>query len=671
MVIVTDEQPHETDVKSVSSPDVKSVSSLDDNDIFSGGEEDDLPMPNIKRAVSDGANNGLNNKSSYHSSHSAWSSESASYTRTKKRKERAVNRMNNGVLATPTNTSLRTSVDSTLSGSDSNIQFSLRSTELSRSIASFHSNQNHEQQQQQQHEAPTNNNYYEDIQDNVINQVDGNNENEGKNIRDETQQIRQASLFSGWQYVLLACSPMKRYRKRSSTITTLENQYFIAPPEENTTFIESIIYTMNGYGQDFVIWIYQSSFFAVLAICLTAYYTLVFAFAGVVVAMERASDGRCNFVFETESVFEMAFELSWTTFTTVGYGQVAPSGEDCYPIRVCCSFFAFIGLLFNSLSAAIFFSKLERVLTKASVTFSSSVCLQFATIDADRGASMDSYRKMGFGLGSLEGEAVPYPFLEFRIINDHANHKSRAVRNASCAALVSLSGKHADLMSSETQHSPELYKEFVTKSHSMDEFSEHNNTTSGSTTLSRASSKRKQNFYNAAKAAMKTSAPARLYKFSSLDSDESSKREEENADAILEIVDPSHRRSRSAERINRQQICLSESIRQTAIIVQENDTGKGQQATPEGRIYFPLELEQSTNPYMNKVWYLRHTLNANSPLLKHSVREKLKRDGVWDADLNTYQDMIASLVDFHKISITFKGTSSASNSLLFTQKVCE
>jgi len=586
--------------------DVKSLSSLDDNDLFPHHDDEDLPMPNMTRAISDGYQ-GL--RSSQHSSHSASWSESATYTRTKKRRETAVNRMNNGVLASSKSTN-RISMDSTSSASDSNIQFSLRSTELSRSITLSHSNQNQEQQQQQL-ESPTNNN---DESDDNNNQVDRTNGQEDNNTGEENQ-IQQKPFFtrccSGWQYVL-ACSPMKRYKKRSSAITTLENQYFIPPPEENTTFIESILYTMNGYGQDFVVWIYQASFFAVLVICLTAYYALVFAFAGVVVAMERASDGRCNFVTETlmssESVFELAFELSWTTFTTVGYGQVAPSGEDCYPIRVGCSFFAFMGLLFNSLSAAIFFSKLERVLTKASVTFSSSICLQFNTIDADRGARVDSYRKMGFGLRSVEGEAVPYPFLEFRIMNDHANHKSRAVRNASCAALVSLSGKHAELISGEAQQSSELYKEFVTKSFSID---------------------------------------------------------------VLEDASPNTtRKARPSARTTRMN-GLSDSIKQTAIIVQENDNGKGQQATPEGRVYFPLELEPSTNPYMSRVWYLRHTLNAKSPLLRYSVREKLKRDGVWDAELNTYQDIIASLVDFHKISVTFKGTSSASNSLLFTQKVCE
>eukprot|EP00984_Skeletonema_dohrnii_P038974 scaffold42824_cov161-Skeletonema_dohrnii-CCMP3373.AAC.3 len=626
----------------------------------------------MTRAISDGYQ-GL--RSSQHSSHSASWSESATYTRTKKRRETAVNRMNNGVLASNKSTN-RISMDSTSSASDSNIQFSLRSTELSRSITSSHSNQNQEQQQQQL-ESPTNNN---DESDDNNNQVDRNNGHEDNNMGEENQ-IQQKPFFtrccSGWQYVL-ACSPMKRYKKRSSAITTLENQYFIPPPEENTTFIESIMYTMNGYGQDFVVWIYQASFFAVLVICLTAYYALVFAFAGVVVAMERASDGRCNFVTETlmssESVFELAFELSWTTFTTVGYGQVAPSGEDCYPIRVGCSFFAFMGLLFNSLSAAIFFSKLERVLTKASVTFSSSICLQFNTVDADRGARVDSYRKMGFGLRSVEGEAFSYPFLEFRIINDHANHKSRAVRNASCAALVSLSGKHAELISGEAQQSSELYKEFVTKSFSMDVLEEASpkNTTGNSTTPRTAS--KKPSFYSAAKAVMKTNASVKSIASATagFDQDESGEptpSQEERADASAENVDPP-RRARPSARITRM-VSLSDSIKQTAIIVQENDNGKGQQATPEGRVYFPLELEPSTNPYMSRVWYLRHTLNEKSPLLRYSVREKLKRDGVWDAELNTYQDIIASLVDFHKIRVTFKGTSSASNSLLFTQKVCE
>ena len=542
---------------------------------------------------------------------------------------------------------------------------------------------------------------------------------------------------------MFACAPMKRYRKRSSGITTMENQYFIPPPEENTTFFESIIYTMNGYGQDFVVWLYQSSFFAVLAIFFMSYYALVFAFAGIALAGERASEGRCTYVTETlmssGSMFEFAFELSWTTFTTVGYGQVAPSGEGCYPLRIGCSFFAFMGLLFNATSAAIFFSKLERVLTKASVTFSSSVCLQFDTT-CGRGARMGKSR-MGVSLRSVQGEsvayehfsrpgeAIPYPFLEFRIVNDHANH-ARGVRNASCAALVSLSGEHAELISGEGQQSSEVYKEFVTRSSSLDDGlgSEPQSTATGKTGTKTPS------FYSVAKSVMKANnSPRKRRSSDQNESDEPLPSQEDNANASVENVDPackarepqnpttsktasktvsfysaaktvmkanapSSRPRRSSDPLPIQKdsaavekadparkvrpssrsrsqrlgmVGLTESIKQTAVIVQENDNGKGQQVTPEGRVFFPLELEPSTNPYMNRVWYLRHTLNAKSPLLRYSVREKLKRDGVWDAELNTYQDIIASLVDFHKISFTFKGTSSASNHLLFQQKVCE
>jgi hypothetical protein len=666
--------------------DGKSTGSVNNNDQLPHNDDtdDDFSMPKIilSRAVSDGINQG-----------GLRSASAPSYSRTKKRRGGAVTRMNNGVLASSSNPSMRRiTVDSMLSASDysalDDIQLSLRS-ELSRSITSSQSNQNQEQQQQYNELAPPpppTTTINDESNDHRINGHEHNNNVNEKQTQEE-QPFLSRCCNDGWRYVF-ACSPMKRYKKRSSSITMLENQYFIPPPEENTTFVKSILYTMNGYGQDFVVWIYQASFFAVLVISLTAYYALVFAFAGVVVAMENASDRRCTFVTDmllsSESAFEFAFELSWTTFTTVGYGTVAPSGEDCYPIRIGCSLFAFMGLLFNSLSAAIFFSKLERVLAKASVTFSSSICLQFETIDADRSARVDSYRSMGHRLSSVEGEAVPYPFLEFRIVNDHANYASRAVRNASCAALVSLSGKHAEMISGGVQESSELYREVVTKSFSVDE-TDHASPITSSTAngLSlpqyRPVGKTKPSFFSVAKTVAKSNALAASAKTKPTneqdESGEHTSSGEERASTSSENIDPAPAAIPSARRRRKRQdskmAFLSASIKQTAIIVQENDSGKGQQATPEGRVYFPLELEPSTNPYMKNVWYLRHTLNAKSPLLRYSVREKLKRDGAWDAEVNTYQDIIASLVDFHKINVTFKGTSSASNSLLFTQKVCE
>lgn len=52
----------------------------------------------------------------------------------------------------------------------------------------------------------------------------------------------------------------------------------------------------------------------------------------------------------TAARYEIAFDLSWSTFTTVGYGAVSPLSESsgCYAIRLVCALVAFVGVLFGS-----------------------------------------------------------------------------------------------------------------------------------------------------------------------------------------------------------------------------------------------------------------------------------------------------------------------------------
>ena len=139
---------------------------------------------------------------------------------------------------------------------------------------------------------------------------------------------------------------------------------------------------------------------------------------------------------------------------------------------------------------------------------------------------------------------------------------------------------------------------------------------------------------------------------------------------------------------------FSKSIVATALVVQESDLAIDKGGGPEGRVYYPLNLgkkrcifqweslllsklntlplhslEPSDHPYLRRVWYIRHTLDARSPLLKQSVRDKIKKDGGWDVQKCKYQDMLASLVDFYRIRVTFKGVSAVSNALVFAQKV--
>lgn len=124
------------------------------------------------------------------------------------------------------------------------------------------------------------------------------------------------------------------------------------------------------------------------------------------------------------------------------------------------------------------------------------------------------------------------------------------------------------------------------------------------------------------------------------------------------------RRSTTRQKIS----SLSESINETALIVQETDA-EGGDGGPEGRVYYPLKLEPSEHPYFRRVFYFRHRLDARSPLLKEEIREQVKNDGCWDSNRCTYSDILSSLVDFHRIRVTFKGTSAVSNALVFAQKV--
>lgn len=104
---------------------------------------------------------------------------------------------------------------------------------------------------------------------------------------------------------------------------------------------------------------------------------------------------------ETESDntrFSDAFALSWTTFTTVGYGMIytsvggdfQPNGPDgelatepgqCTWVVFLCTAEAFLGLLYAGMCAAILFGKVNRVQSHANIVFSNSVCLQYEEVE--------------------------------------------------------------------------------------------------------------------------------------------------------------------------------------------------------------------------------------------------------------------------------------------------
>ncbi|KAL7482716.1 hypothetical protein ACHAW6_008382 [Cyclotella cf. meneghiniana] len=495
-------------------------------------------------------------------------------------------------------------------------------------------------------------------------------------------------FFISQLYGLTGCfsifSPVRRYSKRrASTISVMDNQVFVPPPQD-LTFMGAVRNTLRGHGVDFVIWVNESSFLTVLILFLTTYYALVCIFAWILVQTDKKTDGRCALdadqIWTTYQQYELAFELSWSTFTTVGYGQVSPSGYEngCYPFRVLCASFAFLGLLFNSLSAAIFFSKLERYLTRSNITFTSSVCLRYGRSSSwmsggeygqflrradsrlslhfgspirtsGKGTSLADLRGCSdcsgspgsprfskstsqfggqeFGHGTMVKDKEdffpqadstsrkhPHPFLEFRIVNEHANYRMREIRNAHVSAMVQLTPDDAERMMNHASSAGQLLREYVTP------------------------------------APNRNSSPTKVF---------STKTSSASQSVASGLDDNSGHRPDSA-RLNNIKFL-------TAVTVQEEDSGIGKQAGPEGRVYFPLTLEPSSHPYFRRVWYIRHILDDRSPMLKPSVRNKIKNG--WDPSLCTYTDILSCLVDFRIIRMTLKGNSAVTNSMVFAQKV--
>lgn len=47
-------------------------------------------------------------------------------------------------------------------------------------------------------------------------------------------------------------------------------------------------------------------------------------------------------------------------------------------------------------------------------------------------------------------------------------------------------------------------------------------------------------------------------------------------------------------------------------------------------VYHPIKFTPDLHPRFSHVWYARHVLNAESPLVKRELRDIIARDGKWD-----------------------------------------
>ena len=128
--------------------------------------------------------------------------------------------------------------------------------------------------------------------------------------------------------------------------------------------------------------------------------------------------------------FYVPFQISWCTFSTVGFGGVAPlPAEPCRGLNLILALEAFIGVMYSSFCGAIFFAKVSRNESIANVSFSSAVCLQYkgnVTEKHDSSSAKDLETNP-----EIEHE-VSFPFLEMRALNEDAQFPGNERSNLEC-----------------------------------------------------------------------------------------------------------------------------------------------------------------------------------------------------------------------------------------------
>ena len=151
---------------------------------------------------------------------------------------------------------------------------------------------------------------------------------------------------------------------------------------------DDFTYEPNSWIKKYINWAFRTDFFSVFISFLAVFMFLIFTF-GVFLMLAGMGKGQCFIVGDgdftiTTSGLADGFALSWTTFTTVGYGAVYPAtgneyGKqfDCIWITIITTTESFIGLLYAGMCAAILFGKIGRIQSHAQVRFSDAICIEY------------------------------------------------------------------------------------------------------------------------------------------------------------------------------------------------------------------------------------------------------------------------------------------------------
>lgn len=451
--------------------------------------------------------------------------------------------------------------------------------------------------------------------------------------------------------------PPKQYRLSTRKTRPFWSTWNVSGADDDVEDLYKNHYSFASIMSRYLNWTYRTNFTFLLLHFAATFWTASMVWAAIILAASEFHPqclqvGGLDPTEISHHFFMDAYTLSWTTFSSVGYGLIYPQiGSNaaavdtrCADMNVLMALEAFFGNIFTAMCGAIIFGKIIHVHCFANLTFSCPIIINYGPGVANFDGDTENIE---------QGDAGHFPMLEFRVLNGNHGRNGGEILDARVKC-ISAVGEHqasdAVLLASGVRKAS---KRLVNKVLNTPMFI----VKAGMEGISFVKE-------NISKSRHPTGSP----KVHSTKRRMIATIPEHSANEAIPFDDVSHQDDdhefNQKDEFNITKECLFLAARSRKHQVMD----EGSHLVPR-RIMSHLELETDSHPSLKRVWILRHELNDKSPLLKGKARKMIADNGgKWPKELNTHQRVRESLC-FHELSVLITGTSNATGAKVYKQHV--
>lgn len=432
-------------------------------------------------------------------------------------------------------------------------------------------------------------------------------------------------------------------------------------------------------------WMFRVNFFFLFTVSCIFFFVFTILFAGFITWAGRL-DATCVVVggepfASADNPFADAFALSWTTFSTVGYGSTYPAlsnqqdnPNNCTFITLICSLESFLGVLYSGFCGAILFGKVLRIQSHAQVIFSDPIVIRYGSgvENFDDGADDDEDDEeeepeeetakeesneestsggggggggVSFAATTKAGNAkkrkkkkIPCPVLEFRVVNRLFNEEGGEIMDAMLNVVANVDADDVD------------------------------------PTLRDAVDAERRRWLQQQQSSMLTTDPETATEGSESESERTTATDISNVPTASIATVASSTGATIKGGLAKSGVSLRKLIDPLGLVAQATRDHQAVDEDPSSklvnkRIFSKLLIEASDHPFFKRVWLARHILDETSPILTPKARRQIRRNGgYWPESLN-HHDAVRNSIQFNQILVSLTGVSNVSASDVYAQKI--